>query len=252
MTSDFDSAEFGDPPRRVGQTQAAPAAPDVADEWWDLEAAEAATSVPKSTIRRWHRRGVIESRLIDTTAGSRIEVHAPSVVERASTRQEHHPASPPSSAQMPPQPRRETDASTGETHSDGPELHQDPAHPDRASTEPDDAILVPLDSWQRMLNQLGNLHEVGQQLADARERAAKAETEATFLRERLAEMRTAQVEHEPSSPVAEAGAVDRQNPTEPPPRAPTPDAPVPRTTAGRAVDRLLTRIGRAVEERRHR
>ena len=40
-----------------------------------------------------------------------------------------------------------------------------------------------------MLNQLGNLHEAGQQLAEARERAAKAETEALFLRERLAEMR---------------------------------------------------------------
>jgi len=38
--------------------------------------------------------------------------------------------------------------------------------------------------------QLGNLHEAGQQLAEARERAAKAETEVTFLRERLAGFRT--------------------------------------------------------------
>ncbi|MFQ5557411.1 MAG: hypothetical protein ACE5GB_07885, partial [Acidimicrobiales bacterium] len=36
----------------------------------------------------------------------------------------------------------------------------------------------------------GNLHEAGQQLADARERAARAETEVTFLRERLAELRS--------------------------------------------------------------
>jgi hypothetical protein len=50
-------------------------------------------------------------------------------------------------------------------------------------------MLVPLDAWNKMLNQLGNLHEAGQQLADARERAAKAETEVVFLRERLAELR---------------------------------------------------------------
>jgi hypothetical protein len=50
-------------------------------------------------------------------------------------------------------------------------------------------VLVPLDQWTRVLNQLGNLHEAGQQIADARERAVKAETEAAFLRERLKEMR---------------------------------------------------------------
>jgi len=50
-------------------------------------------------------------------------------------------------------------------------------------------MIVPVDAWNKMLNQLGNLHEAGQQLAEARERAAKAETEALFLRERLAEMR---------------------------------------------------------------
>ena len=50
-------------------------------------------------------------------------------------------------------------------------------------------MIVPVDAWNKMLNQLGNLHEAGQQLAEARERAAKAETEASFLRERLAEMR---------------------------------------------------------------
>ena len=52
-----------------------------------------------------------------------------------------------------------------------------------------DTMIVPVDAWNKMLNQLGNLHEAGQQLAEARERAGKAETEAKFLRERLAEMR---------------------------------------------------------------
>ena len=51
-------------------------------------------------------------------------------------------------------------------------------------------MLVPRDAWDKLMDQLGNLHEAGQMLADARERAAKAETEALFLRERLAEMRT--------------------------------------------------------------
>jgi hypothetical protein len=51
------------------------------------------------------------------------------------------------------------------------------------------AMLVPRDAWDKLMDQLGNLHEAGQMLADARERAAKAETEVGFLRERLAEMR---------------------------------------------------------------
>ena len=52
-------------------------------------------------------------------------------------------------------------------------------------------MIVPIEAWDKMLIQLGNLHEAGQQLAEARERAARAETEATFLRERLAEIRAA-------------------------------------------------------------
>ena len=51
------------------------------------------------------------------------------------------------------------------------------------------SMLVPRDAWDKLMDQLGNLHEAGQLLAEARERAAKAETEATFLRERLSEMR---------------------------------------------------------------
>lgn len=59
-----------------------------------------------------------------------------------------------------------------------------------AGPSPDgSAMLVPRDAWDRLLAQLGHLHEAGQQLAEARERAAKAETETVFLRERLSEMR---------------------------------------------------------------
>ena len=52
-----------------------------------------------------------------------------------------------------------------------------------------ETMIVPIDAWNKMINQLGNLHEAGRELAEARERAAKAETEARFLRERLVELR---------------------------------------------------------------
>lgn len=67
-------------------------------------------------------------------------------------------------------------------------------------TEDGSAMLVPRDAWDRLMDQLGNLHEAGLQLAEARERAAKAETEASFLRERLAEMRTERDELKGSAP----------------------------------------------------
>jgi len=80
--------------------------------------------------------------------------------------------------------------------------------------EPDDGqaetMIVPIDAWNKMLLQLGNLHEAGQQLAEARERAARAETEATFLRQQLRDQRAASVPAEPSSadqtPAAGSGA----------------------------------------------
>ena len=48
-----------------------------------------------------------------------------------------------------------------------------------------DSLLVPLDAWNTVLKQLGNLHESSQLMAEARERAAKAEAEADFLRDCL-------------------------------------------------------------------
>ena len=44
---------------------------------------------------------------------------------------------------------------------------------------------MPLDAWNTVLSQLGNLNESSQLMAEARERAAKAEAEADFLREKL-------------------------------------------------------------------
>ncbi len=61
---------------------------------------------------------------------------------------------------------------------------------DEAASVPEGGMLVPIDTWTRVLDQLANLHQAGQELAEARERAARAETEAAFLREQLATLRT--------------------------------------------------------------
>jgi len=68
----------------------------------------------------------------------------------------------------------------------------------RGPTGDGTTMLVPRDAWDKLMDQLGNLHEAGQMLAEARERAGRAETEVLFLRERLAEMRS---EREGSGPV---------------------------------------------------
>jgi small-conductance mechanosensitive channel len=56
---------------------------------------------------------------------------------------------------------------------------------DQKSDTTEESLIVPLDAWNTVLNQLGNLHEASQLMAEARERAAKAEVEAEFLREKL-------------------------------------------------------------------
>ena len=44
-------------------------------------------------------------------------------------------------------------------------------------------MMVPISAWNKVLDQLGNLHEADKLMAEARERAAKAEAESEFLRE---------------------------------------------------------------------
>ncbi len=60
----------------------------------------------------------------------------------------------------------------------------DPSSEGSAPAYPEGTMLVPVDAWNRVLEQLGNLHEAGQALAEARERAGRAETEAEFHAER--------------------------------------------------------------------
>jgi uncharacterized membrane protein len=76
-------------------------------------------------------------------------------------------------------------------------------------------MLVPRDAWDKLMDQLGNLHEAGMHLADARERAAKAETEATFLRERLSEIRSERDElrNVTAPPRSESTAAESAQPT---------------------------------------
>ena len=88
-----------------------------------------------------------------------------------------------------------------------------------------DQMLVPIDAWTRILEQVGNLHEAGQELADAKERAAKAETENLFLRDQLRELRAERgTRRRPAAPArAEA--------------APEPEAPAPSETVTPPADR---------------
>jgi hypothetical protein len=65
-------------------------------------------------------------------------------------------------------------------------------------------ILVPIDAWTRILEQVGHVHEAGQQLADARERAARAETENDFLKEQLRDLKAQK--RSPRRPAAPAEA----------------------------------------------
>lgn len=136
--------------------------------WATLREANRSTGIPVETLRKWARRGTIPTFLQATELGTNIRlVDLDGVQERA--------------------------AELGRTLLPKPESMEsvapasEPSSP--GSDSPPGTMIVPVDAWNKMLNQLGNLHEAGQQLAAARERAAKAETEATFLRERLAEMR---------------------------------------------------------------
>ncbi len=56
---------------------------------------------------------------------------------------------------------------------------------EKVDTEDEENMLVPISAWKKVLDQLGNLHEADKLMAEARERAAKAEAESEFLREKL-------------------------------------------------------------------
>ena len=177
-------------------------APRPDGEWVTLREAAEATGIPVNTLRKWCRKedvasylesdGDLTLRIVDLTT---IRSHATALGR--------------------------TTAGTGPASASQPEATAEPVPTPAPDVEREavdagpQTMIVPVDAWNKMLNQLGNLHEAGQQLAEARERAAKAETEARFLRERLAELRAT-----PTPAPAEAGA-----PPPPVPAAPTPPQP---------------------------
>lgn len=127
-----------------------------------LREASAETGIPVNTLRKWARRDAVESYL-ESDGELTLRMVSLVDVERRAIELGRETADDPSAAP----------ATTEEV-------------PPASAT---DTMIVPVDAWNKMLLQLGNLHEAGQQLAEARERAAKAETEAAFLKERLAELR---------------------------------------------------------------
>lgn len=142
-------------------------------EWLTVREASEATGIPTSTIRKWARHDNIPS-FLEKTSNGYLRLVSMEGIDRW-TEEIGREVDPPT-------PTAEVDLTTVEEKTEDPD-------PTPEQTAPEGTMIVPLDAWNRMLNQLGNLHEAGQQLAEARERAAKAETESQFLKERLADLR---------------------------------------------------------------
>ena len=157
-------------PRRPQQV-GAPKARSVEDSghWLTVREASEVTGVPTSTIRKWARHDKIPS-FLEQTADGYLRMVSMNGIDRWTE-----------------EIGREIDSRGGEEEVDLTAEEVEPVSTGQIA--PEGSMIVPLDAWNRMLNQLGNLHEAGQQLAEARERAAKAETEARFLKERLADLR---------------------------------------------------------------
>jgi hypothetical protein len=155
-------------------------APDGGGNWMTLRQASDAAGIPLSRLRTWVKKGRVPTALEEFPHGTRRIVPLDAV--RARARQLDQPV-----VEEPP---------TG-----SPEIPELAAAPET----PPGTMLVPIAAWDKMLIQLGNLHQAGQELAEARERAARAETEAAFLRERLAELREVKPapEPEPTRPSTE-------------------------------------------------
>jgi hypothetical protein len=171
-----------------------------------LREASEATGVPVSTLRNWARKGRVATALEESAEGTHRMVSLEAI--RARARQLGHPVVEPGTTTTPvvPPPAPTVDV-------------------EEVAAPPPGTMLVPIDAWDKMLIQLGNLHQAGQQLAEARERAARAETEAEFLRERLAELRGT-----PDPPPQGDGRLLEETPITPDP-GPAQPAKMPRFTA---------------------
>ncbi len=187
--------------------------------WVTLREASDATGIPVGTLGSWARRGTVDSYL-EANGGRKLWIVDLDGV-RSRARELGRPIS---SVRKPPSPPVSSPRGGGGSGAaaDGGGYSPSPPASSQSSGvgspltgEQIDTMIVPIDAWNKMLNQLGNLHEAGQQLAEARERAAKAETEALFLRERLTELRAGDAPPTPPAPSPPAEAA-----TEPPPSPP--------------------------------
>ena len=180
-------------------------------KWATLREAYHLTGIPIETLRKWARKEAVPSYLDDFDGGVRRMVRVDAVLERAA-RLGRDIAPVPRPMPDTKAPDEASPPVTAVDEQDAPPV--DSAGADRAPDAPQGTMIVPIAAWDKMLMQLGNLHEAGQQLAEARERAAKAETEALFLRERLGELRREQL----GTPTVVAPEPE-DAPPEPPPRA---------------------------------
>ena len=125
--------------------------------WVALHEAAQAAGVSVSTLKQWCRDGEVPSKTERRPQGAERRVPLGAVLQRAGW---------PRTGPLP-----------------VPDGHAG------SSTDQPAVVLVPRDAWESVVAQLSQLHAMGLQLADARERAAKAEAEAASLREQLAARR---------------------------------------------------------------
>ncbi len=191
-------------------------------DWRTLREATEITGIPLGTLRKWCRRETVDSYLESDGELTLRMVEMGSVQARAVAVGRVAGA-----VDVVP---KDT-AARYQPPATSPELEREslaPPEPQQPPVAEPGTMIVPVDAWNKMLNQLGNLHEAGQQLAEARERAAKAETESKFLRERLAEMREVASRQ---SPVA-----SHQSPVADPPDPPRVSSPSGGGGSGAAAD----------------
>ncbi|MDX1468041.1 MAG: hypothetical protein R3258_01760 [Acidimicrobiia bacterium] len=179
---DFDSAFLWESealrsstPRPTRQTRHPHREAKAGATWVTLREAHQRTGIPVSTLRKWAMGGKVATYMEKTPVGEMRMVSLQGVYQRAGELGRSVTGAPPPATDAPAR--------------ISPARDQAPPPQPTAEDLPPGTTLVPLDAWNKMLLQLGNLHEAGQQLAEASARAAKAETEAEFLRERLAELR---------------------------------------------------------------
>jgi hypothetical protein len=165
--------------------------PNPTGDWRTLREASDETGIPVGTLRKWCRRETVDSYL-EFDGEQTLRMLEMGSVERNAKAMGRDIGEPRAQSQEPREERPAAESRQSPVASPQPETPADPVPgtqysvPSTADEVGDPStMIVPVDAWNKMLTQLGNLHEAGQQLAEARERAGKAETEVKFLRERL-------------------------------------------------------------------